>query len=77
MARPAFQVAEVFRRHGEAYREANAGLRIPTMATPSLGRMATPHSGVATAGGWCERHHWGVGHLSVERLGQGRRRPSP
>jgi len=25
MARPAFQVAEIFRRHGEAYREANAG----------------------------------------------------
>ena len=25
MGRPAFQVAEVFRRHGEAYREANAG----------------------------------------------------
>jgi Putative transposase/Transposase zinc-binding domain len=25
VARPAFQVAEVFRRHGEAYREANAG----------------------------------------------------
>src|SRR5262249_16858693 len=25
MARPAFQVAEIFRHHGEAYREANAG----------------------------------------------------
>jgi len=25
VARPAIQVAEVFRRHGEAYREANAG----------------------------------------------------
>jgi hypothetical protein len=25
VARPAFQVADVFRRHGEAYREANAG----------------------------------------------------
>ena len=25
MGRPAFQVADVFRRHGEAYREANAG----------------------------------------------------
>ena len=25
MARPAFQVADIFRRHGEAYREANAG----------------------------------------------------
>jgi hypothetical protein len=52
-------------------------VRIPTMATPSLGCMATPYSGVATCWGWCERHHWGVGHLSVERFGQARRRPSP
>ena len=47
-----------------------------TMATPSLGCMATPHSGVATRWGWCGRHHWGVGHLSVERFGQVQRSPS-
>jgi hypothetical protein len=27
--------------------------------------------------GWCERHDWAVGHLSVERFGQARRRPPP
>src|SRR5262245_29369351 len=52
-------------------------LRIPTMATPSLGCMATPHSGVATAGVGARGTIGEVGHLSVERLGQGRRRPSP
>jgi hypothetical protein len=53
-----------------------ANLRIPTMATPELGCMATLHSGMTTQ---CEawEHHWGVGHVSVERFGQARRSPSP